>query len=49
MNKKPIGNSELQSPGNENLKNIDFTPLHPGHTDYRSKMDLVMSKIKLYL
>ena len=49
MNKKPIGNSEIQFPGYENLKNIDFTPLHPGHTDYRSKMDLVMSKIKLYL
>ena len=49
MNKKPIGNSELELNGYENLKNIDFTPLHLGHTDYRKKMDLVMSKVKLYI
>ena len=33
MNKKPIGNSELELDGYENLKNIDFTPFHLGHTD----------------
>ena len=49
MKKKPIGNSELKLDGYENLKNIDFTPLHLGHTDYRSKMDLVMNKIDLYI
>ena len=49
MSKKPIGNSELDLDGYENLKNIDFTPLHLGHTDYRKKMDLVMSKIELYI
>ena len=49
MNKKPIGNSELELDGYENLKNIDFTPLHLGHTDYRKKMDLVMSKVNLYI
>ena len=49
MNKKPIGNSELQLDGYENLRNIDFTPFHLGHTDYRSKMDLVMSKVDLYI
>ena len=49
MNKKPIGNSELELDGFENLKNIDFTPFHLGHTDYRSKMDLVMSKVDLYI
>ena len=49
MNKKPIGNSELELDGYENLKNIDFTPLHLGHTDYRNKMDLVMSKVNLYI
>ena len=49
MNKKPIGNSQLELNGYENLKNIDFTPLHLGHTDYRNKMDLVMSKVDLYI
>jgi hypothetical protein len=49
MNKKPIGNSELELDGYENLKNIDFTPFHLGHTDYRTKMDLVMSKVDLYI
>ena len=49
MNKKPIGNSELELDGYENLKNIDFTPFHLGHTDYRNKMDLVMSKVNLYI
>ena len=49
MNKKPIGNSTLELSGYENLKNIDFTPLHLGHTDYRNKMDLVMSKVDLYI
>ena len=49
MSKKPIGNSELDLDGYENLKNIDFTPLHLGHTDYRKKMDLVMSKVELYI
>ena len=49
MNKKPIGNSELELDGYENLKNIDFTPFHLGHTDYRNKMDLVMSKVDLYI
>jgi hypothetical protein len=49
MNKKPIGNSELELDGFENLKNIDFTPFHLGHTDYRNKMDLVMSKVDLYI
>ena len=49
MSKKPVGNSELELDGYENLKNIDFTPFHLGHTDYRSKMDLVMSKVDLYI
>jgi hypothetical protein len=49
MKKKPIGNSELELNGYENLKNIDFTPFHLGHTDYRNKMDLVMSKVDLYI
>ena len=49
MKKKPIGNSKLVIEGYENLKNVDFTPLHLGHTDYRSKMDLVMNKVDLYL
>jgi len=49
MGKKPIGNSELELNGYENLINIDFTPFHLGHTDYRSKMDLVMSKVDLYI
>ena len=49
MNKKPIGNSTLELKGYENLRNIDFTPLHLGHTDYRNKMDLVMSKVDLYI
>ena len=49
MNKKPIGNSTLELKGYDNLKNIDFTPLHLGHTDYRNKMDLVMSKVDLYI
>ena len=49
MNKKPIGNSELTIDGYDNLINIDFTPFHLGHTDYRNKMDLVMSKVDLYL
>jgi len=49
MKKKPIGNSELTINGYENLKNIDFTPLKLGHTDYRAKMDLVMNKVDLYI
>ena len=49
MKKKPIGNSKLTIDGYDNLKNIDFTPLKLGHTDYRSKMDLVMNKVDLYL
>ena len=49
MDKKPIGNSELELNGYKNLVNIDFTPFHLGHTDYRSKMDLVMSKVDLYI
>ena len=49
MKKKPIGNSKLVIEGYENLKNVDFTPLHLGHTDYRAKMDLVMNKVDLYL
>ena len=47
MNKKPLGNSTLDLDGFKNLINVDFTPLHLGHTDYRDKMDLVMSKIRL--
>ena len=47
MGKKPIGNSELQLDGYENLINIDFTNLGLGHTDYRKKMDLVMNKVDL--
>ena len=42
MQKKPIGNSELIIDGYDNLRNIDFTPLKLGHTDYRAKMDLVI-------
>jgi len=49
MDKKPIGNSELELNGYKNLINIDFTPFHLGHTDYRRKMDLVMSKVDLYI
>ena len=49
MKKKPIGNSELKIEGYDNLKNINFTPLHLGHTDYRAKMDLVMNKVDLYI
>ena len=49
MKKKPIGNSELILKGCNNLINIDFTPLHLGHTDYRAKMDLVMNKVDLYI
>ena len=49
MKKKPIGNSKLELNGYENLRNIDFTPFHLGHTDYRKKMDLVMSKVDLYI
>lgn len=49
MKKKPIGNSKLIIKGYDNLINIDFTPLHLGHTDYRSKMDLVMNKVDLYI
>ena len=49
MKKKPIGNSQLTINGYENLKNVDFTPLKLGHTDYRSKMDLVMNKVDLYI
>ena len=49
MDKKPIGNSKLELNGYENLVNIDFTPFHLGHTDYRRKMDLVMSKVDLYI
>ena len=49
MKKKPIGNSELLLKGCNNLINIDFTPLHLGHTDYRAKMDLVMNKVDLYI
>ena len=49
MSKNPVGNSERELDGYENLKNIDFTPFHLGHTDYRSKMDLVMSKVDLYI
>jgi hypothetical protein len=46
---KPIGNSKLIIKGYDNLINIDFIPLHLGHTDYRSKMDLVMNKVDLYI
>ena len=49
MDKKPIGNSELKIDGYDSLKNINFTPLHLGHTDYRAKMDLVMNKVNLYI
>ena len=49
MQKKPIGNSELIIDGYDNLRNIDFTPLKLGHTDYRAKMDLVMNKVDLYI
>ena len=49
MKKKPIGNSVLEINGYENLKNIDFTALGLGHTDYRKKMDLVKNKIDLYI
>ena len=49
MKKKPIGKSELILKGCNNLINIDFTPLHLGHTDYRAKMDLVMNKVDLYI
>ena len=49
MKKKPIGNSELEIKGYENLKNIDFTALGLGHTDYRKKMDLVKNRIDLYI
>ena len=49
MKKEPIGNNKLVIEGYENLKNIDFTPLRLGHTDYRAKMDLVMNKVDLYL
>ena len=49
MNQKPIGNSKLIIKGYENLINIDFTSMHLGHTDYRSKMDLVMNRVDLYI
>ena len=47
MKKIPIGISEDLNLKTDKFKNIDFTPLKLGHTDYRKKMDLVMSKIKL--
>ena len=47
-NKKPIGNSKLNLGDFEKLKNIDFTNLNMGHTDYRKKMDLVIDKINLF-
>ena len=47
MNKKPIGNNTLELDGYKDLKNIDFTVFHLGHTDYRRKMDLVMNRINL--
>ena len=39
----------FQNENYDNLRNIDFTPLKLGHTDYRAKMDLVMNKVDLYL
>jgi len=46
-NKKPIGNSKLDLGDFQKLKNVDFTSLHMGHTEYRKNMDLVMEKINL--
>ncbi len=47
MKKIPIGISGDLNLKTDKFKNIDFTPLKLGHTDYRKKMDLVMSKIQL--
>ena len=47
MKKIPIGISGDLNLKTDKFKNIDFTPLKLRHTDYRKKMDLVMSKIQL--
>ena len=47
MKKVAIGISGDLNLKTDKFKNIDFTPLKLGHTDYRKKMDLVMSKIQL--
>ena len=47
MKKIPIGISGDLNLKTDKFKNIDFTPLKLGHTDYRKRMDLVMSKIQL--
>ena len=47
MKKVAIGISGDLNLKTDKFKNIDFTPLKLRHTDYRKKMDLVMSKIQL--
>ena len=47
MNKTPIGYGGDLNLKLDKFKSIDFTDLKLGHTDYRKKMDLVMSKIQL--
>ena len=47
MNKTPIGYGGDLNLKLDKFESIDFTDLNLGHTDYRKKMDLVMSKIQL--
>ena len=47
MKKVPIGFGGDLDLKIKKFKSVDFSPLKLGHTDYRKRMDLVMSKIQL--